>query len=43
MASSILTNTNNFHTIWPKDRTLIGTTTLGQSEPGKNGNEVEDL
>ena len=25
--------------IWPIDETLIGTTTLAQSEPGSNGNE----
>ena len=25
--------------IWPIDRTLSGTTTPGQSEPGSNGNE----
>ena len=25
--------------LWPKDGTLRGTTTRGQSEPGSNGNE----
>ena len=27
--------------IWPIDRNLSGATTLGQSEPGSNGNEGE--
>ena len=26
--------------IWPKDRTLSGATTLGHSGPGSDGNEV---
>ena len=29
-----------FSSIWPIDRTLSGATTLGQSGPGSNGNEV---
>ena len=28
-----------FSSIWPKDRTLLGATTLGQSGHGSNGNE----
>ena len=28
-----------FSSIWPIDRTLSGATTLGQSEPGRNGND----
>ena len=28
-----------FSSIWPTDRTLLGATTLGQSEPGSDGNE----
>ena len=28
-----------FSSIWPIDRTLSGTTTLGQSGPGSDGNE----
>ena len=37
---TILSNRNNFHrSIWTKDGTLIGVTTLSQSGPGNNGNE----
>ena len=40
----ILSNNNNPRkrlnsSIWPINRTLKGTTNLGQSEPGSNGNE----
>ena len=28
-----------FSSIWPIDRTLSGATTVGQSEPGSDGNE----
>ena len=28
-----------FSSIWPIDRTLLGATTPGQSEPGSDGNE----
>ena len=37
--SSILSNSALHKYVWPIDRTLSGTTTLGQSEPGSDGNE----
>ena len=40
-----LSNTNNFQSILLKviDRIITGSTTLGQSEPGSNGNKEEIL
>ena len=39
-SQQILSSQNDYVSIWIIDDTLIDTTTLGQSQPGSNGNKV---